>query len=110
MGHTRNGDHGDPLPVVVCLDHDVGRWPGRAAFVDGQRPFFTFGVISSIRTLFWIASVEAAGRKRTTVDSYSSHLDLHIVPFIGDLKLIALNIAAARSFEDQLRAAVVLKR
>lgn len=53
---------------------------------------------------FWLASVEAAGRERTTVDSYRSHLDLHIVPFIGDLKLTALNIAASRSFEDQLRA------
>jgi hypothetical protein len=83
---------------------------GACCIVDGQRPFFSFGVISSIRTLFWIASVEAAGRKRTTVDSYRSHLDLHIVPFIGDLKLIALNIAAARSLEDQLRAAVVLMR
>ncbi len=54
---------------------------------------------------FWIASVEAAGRERTTVDSYRSHLDLHIVPFIGDLKLTALNVATARSFEDQLRGA-----
>ncbi|MES0053409.1 site-specific integrase [Mesorhizobium sp. M0078] len=53
---------------------------------------------------FWLASVEAAGRERTTVDSYRSHVDLHIVPFIGDLKLTALNIAAARSFEDQMRA------
>jgi integrase len=53
--------------------------------------------------VFWIASSEAAGLERTTVDSYRSHVDLHIVPFIGGLKLSALNIPAVRSFEDQLR-------
>ncbi|MBL0935535.1 MAG: site-specific integrase [Rhizobiaceae bacterium] len=52
---------------------------------------------------FWIASAEAAGLERTTVDSYQSHLKLHIVPLIGDLKLTALNIPAVRQFEDQLR-------
>lgn len=39
MGRTRYGDHGDPLPDAVCLDHDVRKWPGGTAFVDGQRPF-----------------------------------------------------------------------
>ncbi|HEV2898513.1 MAG TPA: site-specific integrase [Pseudaminobacter sp.] len=55
--------------------------------------------------VFWIASSEAAGLERTTVDSYRSHVDLHIVPCIGSLKLSALNIPAVRSFEDQLREA-----
>ena len=73
MGHTRNGDHGDPLPVVVCLDHDVGRWPGRAAFVDGQRPFFTFGVISSIRTLSPISFAIAKAFALTLVVSTVRH-------------------------------------
>ncbi|MCO6386216.1 site-specific integrase [Aliihoeflea sp. 40Bstr573] len=52
---------------------------------------------------FWITSAESAGLERTTVDSYQSHLKLHITPFIGDLKLTALNIPAVRQFEDQLR-------
>lgn len=52
---------------------------------------------------FWITSAEASGLERTTVDSYQSHLKLHITPFIGDLKLTALNIPAVRQFEDQLR-------
>jgi integrase len=52
---------------------------------------------------FWIASAEAAGLERTTVDSYRSHVDLHIVPLIGDTRLTALNIPAVREFEDQLR-------
>jgi integrase len=54
---------------------------------------------------FWLSSVQAAGRERTTVDSYRSHVDLHIVPLIGDVKLTALNVAAVRSFEDDLRSA-----
>ncbi len=52
---------------------------------------------------FWVASAEAAGLERTTVDMYRSHLHLHIVPFIGDVRLNALNIPAVRAFEDQLR-------
>ena len=24
VGRIRDGDHGDPIPVVVCLDQDVG--------------------------------------------------------------------------------------
>lgn len=51
----------------------------------------------------WIASAEAARLERTTIDSYRSHLELHIIPFIGDLKLTALNVPTIRSFEDQLR-------
>lgn len=54
---------------------------------------------------FWIASAEAAGLERTTVDSYRSHVNLHIVPFIGDTRLTALTIPSVRAFEDELRAA-----
>src|SRR5690606_9541511 len=54
---------------------------------------------------FWIASAEAAGLERTTVDSYRSHVNLHIVPFIGDARLTALTIPAVRAFEDDLRNA-----
>ncbi|HEV7417903.1 MAG TPA: tyrosine-type recombinase/integrase [Tianweitania sediminis] len=52
---------------------------------------------------FWLATVEAAGRERTTLDSYRSHVNLHISPFIGDLRLNALNIPTVRAFEDDLR-------
>jgi len=53
----------------------------------------------------WISTVEAAGRERTTVDSYKSHLKHHIEPFLGDVRLNALNIPTVRGFEDKLRAA-----
>lgn len=51
----------------------------------------------------WIASGEAAGLERTTTESYRSHVDLHITPFIGAMKLSALSVPAVRSFEDRLR-------
>jgi integrase len=54
---------------------------------------------------FWLASAEASGLERTTIDSYRSHVDLHIVPFMGAVKLSTLNIPAVRSFEDDLRGA-----
>lgn len=54
---------------------------------------------------FWIASAEAAGLERTTIANYFSHVDLHITPFIGELKLSGLNVPVVRAFEDQLREA-----
>jgi len=52
---------------------------------------------------FWIASGEAAGLERTTIESYRAHLRLHIVPLIGETRLTALTIPAVRAFEDELR-------
>lgn len=52
---------------------------------------------------FWITSAEAAGLERTTVANYQTHIDLHIVPFLGQMKLSALNVPTVRNFEDQLR-------
>lgn len=52
---------------------------------------------------FWIATAEGAGLERSTVDQYRQHLDLHITPFIGAMKLSALTIPAVRAFEDRLR-------
>ncbi|WP_102960231.1 tyrosine-type recombinase/integrase [Mangrovicella endophytica] len=54
---------------------------------------------------FWILTGEAAGLERTTIANYRSHVDQHIKPFIGELKLTALSIPVVRSYEDQLRAA-----
>ena len=52
----------------------------------------------------WIVSATAAGLERTTVDGYRSHLELHIVPFLGTTRISALTIPAVRAFEDDLRA------
>ncbi|SFZ82392.1 Site-specific recombinase XerD [Devosia enhydra] len=50
----------------------------------------------------WIAAKERAGRERTTVDQYRQHLNLHIVPFIGEIRMNAFTLPAARAFEERL--------
>ena len=51
----------------------------------------------------WIATGEAAGLERTTIDQRRQHLMLHIAPFIGAVKLNKLNVPAVRAFQDRLR-------
>src|SRR5262245_26997438 len=38
----------------------------------------------------WLAYVEAEGRERATIKGYREHVNLHIVPYIGDVKLADL--------------------
>lgn len=54
---------------------------------------------------FWIASCEANGLERSTVEQYRQHLRLHIRPFIGETLLTKLTVPFVRGFEDQLRQA-----
>ena len=51
----------------------------------------------------WIATGKAAGLERTTIDQRRQHLDKHIVPFLGAVKLTKLNVPAVRAFQDRLR-------
>lgn len=52
----------------------------------------------------WIASSEAAGLERSTVEAYQQRLDLHVAPFIGNEKLSKVTVPAVRAFSDQLRS------
>jgi integrase len=51
----------------------------------------------------WLESREAVGRERATLMCYRQHLDLHISPFVGDVKLADLTLPKVREFEDTLR-------
>jgi integrase len=60
-------------------------------------------------------AVEAAGRnwidscgdlERTTVDGYQQHLNLHINPYLGSVKITALSVAIVRDWQDKLRKGV----
>ena len=51
----------------------------------------------------WLESGEAAGLERATSAAYRQHLELHIVPLIGGVKLAMLTAPLVRSFEDRLR-------
>jgi integrase len=51
----------------------------------------------------WIKDAE--GRlERATVETYRQHLDQHIKPFLGSLKLSQLTVPLVRNFMDKLRA------
>jgi integrase len=57
----------------------------------------------------WIKTAEQGNDwreplERSTVEQYRQHLDLHINPFIGKLKLSKLNVPVIRDFADKLRA------
>jgi integrase len=53
--------------------------------------------------LRWIDSGEAAGLERTTLEQYRQHLDLHITPLLGTVRLAQLTVPMVRAFEDRLR-------
>jgi integrase len=50
----------------------------------------------------WIATCERNKLERTTIDGYQQHLDLHIEPFLGSIKLADLSAPIVRDFEDKL--------
>jgi integrase len=52
----------------------------------------------------WITSAENNKLERATIDGYRQHLDLHIVPFLGSIKLSELSTPIVREFEDRLGA------
>ena len=52
----------------------------------------------------WLQSGDGAGLERTTLDSYRQHLNFHIDPLIGAVKLSQLTVPMVRHFEDKLRA------
>jgi integrase len=50
----------------------------------------------------WLAAKTRAGRERSTTDQYRQHLELHIVPLIGEDRLNALTVPRIRGFEEKL--------
>jgi integrase len=52
----------------------------------------------------WIKRIEAEGRERSTVRQYRQHVDLHIVPRIGKIKLAQLTPTRIEAFRDDLLA------
>lgn len=63
---------------------------------------------------FWLKSGDAAGLERTSMDQRKQHLNLHIVPFVGAVKLSKISAPWVRTFQDTLRengrSAAMVKR
>jgi integrase len=51
----------------------------------------------------WIESRAAAKVERSTLEQYRRHLDLHIAPLIGTVRLAQLTAPGVRAYEDRLR-------
>ncbi len=51
----------------------------------------------------WLASSEAAGLERVTVDTYRNRFELHVQPFIGTEKLSKITVPSVRAYADRLR-------
>src|SRR5262245_41060121 len=52
----------------------------------------------------WIKRVEAEGRERGTIRQYRQHVNLHIAPRIGPVKLSSLTAPRVEAFRDDLLA------
>jgi integrase len=50
----------------------------------------------------WLESARQRGLEPCTLVNYEEHTRLHIIPYIGSIKLTALTVAAVRAFEDRL--------
>lgn len=63
---------------------------------------------------FWLKAGDDAGLERTTIDQRKQHLNLHIVPFAGSVKLSKISAPWVRSFQETLRengrSAAIIKR
>jgi integrase len=51
----------------------------------------------------WLELGKANGLERTTLDYYRQHVELHINPLIGSMKVTQLTAPLVRQFEDELR-------
>jgi hypothetical protein len=50
----------------------------------------------------WLDSIKARGREAATLRQYRQHVDLHIVPRIGSIKLAHLTAPKVKAFRDDL--------
>jgi integrase len=53
---------------------------------------------------YWLQSGHDAGLEGSTLDQREQHVRLHILPFLGGIKLSQLTAPRVRSFESELRA------
>jgi integrase len=51
----------------------------------------------------WLKRCEADGLEQSTVDYYEQHLERHIIPVIGPVKLSRLTVPMLTTFQDKLR-------
>jgi integrase len=70
---------------------------------DGTHTAFSQSITVAAAAASWLAAACAAGLEQATTDEYQRHVDMHIVPSLGRLKLAELSTPLIRDFEDKLR-------
>jgi integrase len=71
---------------------------------DGTHTAFGKSVTVAEAAAGWLSAARAAGLERSTTDEYERHVEMHIAPSLGRLKLAELSAPLIRDFEDRLRA------
>jgi integrase len=79
--------------------HTTAKVEIKAGIHTADRSSITVGEAGEL----WITACVNARLEQTTIDSYRSHLDLHIKPFLGHLRLPQLTIPIVSDFETKLR-------
>jgi integrase len=74
----------------------------RVEIIDGTHVAESASITVAAAGELWLKSAEAAGLEPTTIQQYQQHVRLHIVPFIGTMKLSRLTAPAVRQFTDRL--------
>lgn len=89
------------------LKKDAEAFEKRAAteVADGTHIVGADGITIEAAGDLWIKAKQRAGREQATVEQYKQHLQLHIAPFIGKVKLPALTPVMLGKFEDDLHDA-----
>jgi integrase len=81
---------------------------------DGVHVADSATVTTAEAAALWLKSCAAAGLERSTTDQYRQHVEIHIVPTIGEAKLNKLTVPAVRAFQETLRetgrSAAMIKR
>src|SRR6476620_10206879 len=54
----------------------------------------------------WIKSVQAKALERGTIRSYQEHIDRHIMPRLGHVRLTDLTLPKVNAFKDNLRSSI----
>jgi integrase len=71
---------------------------------DGTHTALSQSVTVAEAATNWLTAARATGLEQSTIDEYERHVDMHMVPSLGRMKLAELNTPLIRDFEDKLRA------
>ncbi len=75
---------------------------------DGTHTADSQSVTIAVAGKLWLATGEKNGLERSTLDAYRQHLDIHIRPYLGAVKLSQMTAPMVREFEDSLRSGTPL--